>query len=263
MLCDECGVEFAVAYMNHDQKFYCNTHMYIQAQLLLEEDWDANDISYKEFEGHRNGAIFEHLHYYPDTTWLTYIYSKSIDRTRKLSAEEEQAEREKMLMKDEAASERKRKEREAKCHECNEEMADVRCVECVRQFCYSCASSLHTVDEVDGDGNSMAVHTMDVIPQEGVLMLPGIGSGKGGPSSSASTSRDKKKKKKKDKDKDKRKDKDKGPVQLSKFMSEQEGGHRSVISGEKIKMKVKKSKKDKMLASNRHDLLKYLNSSYD
>ena len=112
VLCDECGVEFAVAYMNHDQKFYCNTHMYIQAQLLLEEDWDANDISYKEFEGHRNGAIFEHLHYYPDTTWLTYIYSKSIDRTRKLSAEEEQAEREKMLMKDEAASERKRKERE-------------------------------------------------------------------------------------------------------------------------------------------------------
>jgi len=30
-----------------------------------------------------------------------------------------------------------------------------------------------------------------------------------------------------------------------------------------IKMKVKKTRKDKELASNRHDLLKYLNSSYE
>ena len=30
-----------------------------------------------------------------------------------------------------------------------------------------------------------------------------------------------------------------------------------------IKMKVKKSRKDKELASNRHDLLKYLNASYE
>jgi len=42
-----------------------------------------------------------------------------------------------------------------------------------------------------------------------------------------------------------------------------DGSKRSVVTGEKIKMKVKKSKKDKLLAANRHDLLKYLNSSYD
>jgi len=64
----------------------------------------------------------------------------------------------------------------------------------------------------------------------------------------------------------------KEPIQLSKFMAEErasdsedsddETAARSVISGKKIKMKVKKSKQTKMRDQNREQLLQFLNAQY-
>lgn len=53
-----------------------------------------------------------------------------------------------------------------------------------------------------------------------------------------------------------------GPVQISKYLKERKkGGKYSMISGKKIKMKVKKSKKDKQAEKNRAELLEFLNST--
>ncbi|CAI7777120.1 unnamed protein product [Closterium sp. NIES-53] len=55
-----------------------------------------------------------------------------------------------------------------------------------------------------------------------------------------------------------------GPVQLSQFLGRDDGSTRySVISGKKIRMKVDKTKDDKVAEANRSELLRFLNSSYD
>lgn len=54
-----------------------------------------------------------------------------------------------------------------------------------------------------------------------------------------------------------------GPVQISKYLKEKKKtGKYSMISGKKIKMKVKKSKKDKQRDKNRAELLEFLNSTF-
>ncbi|KAG6520287.1 hypothetical protein ZIOFF_017327 [Zingiber officinale] len=55
------------------------------------------------------------------------------------------------------------------------------------------------------------------------------------------------------------------PVQLSKFLGRdnEDGVRRSAISGKKVLLKLDKSKEDKMAESNRNELLKFLNASYD
>lgn len=56
-----------------------------------------------------------------------------------------------------------------------------------------------------------------------------------------------------------------GPVQLSKFMDEEASGNerRSIISGKKIKMSVKKTKEEREREEKRKKLLEFLNDSYD
>jgi len=56
-----------------------------------------------------------------------------------------------------------------------------------------------------------------------------------------------------------------GPVQLSKFLGREKDSksRRSVVSGKKIQMKVERTKEDKLAETNRMELLKFLNSSYD
>jgi hypothetical protein len=56
-----------------------------------------------------------------------------------------------------------------------------------------------------------------------------------------------------------------GPVQLSKFLGrdKDDGVRRSAVSGKKIQMKVDKTKEDKLAETNRTELLKFLNASYD
>ena len=66
-----------------------------------------------------------------------------------------------------------------------------------------------------------------------------------------------KKKKKKKKKKEKT-----GPVQLSKFFkNKKKNENYSMITGKKIKMKIKKTKKDKERDWNRAELLEFLNSA--
>lgn len=54
-------------------------------------------------------------------------------------------------------------------------------------------------------------------------------------------------------------------MQLSKFLGrhKDDGVRRSVVSGKKILLKLDKSKEDKMAETNRNELLKFLNASYD
>ncbi|RXM33703.1 hypothetical protein EOD39_5245 [Acipenser ruthenus] len=52
-----------------------------------------------------------------------------------------------------------------------------------------------------------------------------------------------------------------GPVQISKFLNDKKSDKYSMITGKKIKMKVKKSKKDKQRDKNRAELLDFLNST--
>ncbi|KPP69602.1 hypothetical protein Z043_111632, partial [Scleropages formosus] len=73
--------------------------------------------------------------------------------------------------------------------------------------------------------------------------------------------KEKKHKRKKDK-KSKADSESSGPVQISKYLKEKKkGGKYSMISGKRIKMKVKKSKKDKQRDKNRAELLEFLNSA--
>lgn len=55
------------------------------------------------------------------------------------------------------------------------------------------------------------------------------------------------------------------PVQLSKFLGrdKEDGVRRSAVSGKKILLKLDKSKEDKLAETNRNELLKFLNASYD
>ncbi|KAK8967747.1 hypothetical protein KSP40_PGU021019 [Platanthera guangdongensis] len=55
------------------------------------------------------------------------------------------------------------------------------------------------------------------------------------------------------------------PVQLSKFLAREkdDGVRRSAVSGKKIQLKLDKSKEDKKAETNRNELLKFLNASYD
>lgn len=72
----------------------------------------------------------------------------------------------------------------------------------------------------------------------------------------------KSKKDKKHKRRKEKKDEDGGPVQISKYLKDRTKGSKySMISGKKIKMKVKKSKKDKQMDKNRAELLEFLNST--
>lgn len=77
--------------------------------------------------------------------------------------------------------------------------------------------------------------------------------------------RRKSKKKKERKERDDSGEDSKGPVQLSKFLKREEENRvrYSVISGKKIKMKVEKSKEDKVAEANRNELLRFLNASYE
>lgn len=53
-----------------------------------------------------------------------------------------------------------------------------------------------------------------------------------------------------------------GPIQISKYLKERKRKSKfSMISGKKIKMKLKKSKKDKLRDKNRAELLEFLNST--
>lgn len=54
-------------------------------------------------------------------------------------------------------------------------------------------------------------------------------------------------------------------MQLSKFLGrdKDDGVRRSAVSGKKIQMKVDKTKEDKLAETNRTELLKFLNASYD
>lgn len=54
-------------------------------------------------------------------------------------------------------------------------------------------------------------------------------------------------------------------MQLSKFLGrdQDDGVHRSAVSGKKILLKLDKSKEDKMAESKRSELLKFLNASFD
>lgn len=54
-------------------------------------------------------------------------------------------------------------------------------------------------------------------------------------------------------------------MQLSKFLGrdKEDGVRRSVVSGKKILMKIEKTKEDKLAETNRNELLKFLNASYD
>lgn len=72
--------------------------------------------------------------------------------------------------------------------------------------------------------------------------------------------KEKRHKRKKDK-KSKGGEENSGPVQISKYLKERKKGKYSMISGKKIKMKVKKSKKDKQRDKNRAELLEFLNST--
>lgn len=72
--------------------------------------------------------------------------------------------------------------------------------------------------------------------------------------------KEKKNKRKKDK-KSKVEEEPSGPVQISKYLKGKKKGKFSMISGRKIKMKVKKSKKDKQMDKNRAELLDFLNST--
>lgn len=55
------------------------------------------------------------------------------------------------------------------------------------------------------------------------------------------------------------------PVQLSKLLGrdKDDGVRRSAVSGKKILLKLDKSKEDKKAETNRNELLKFLNASYD
>ncbi|MGH0118054.1 UNVERIFIED_CONTAM: hypothetical protein FKN15_052059 [Acipenser sinensis] len=53
-----------------------------------------------------------------------------------------------------------------------------------------------------------------------------------------------------------------GPVQISKFLNDKKSDKYSMITGKKIKMKVKKTKKDKQRDKNRAELLDFLNSTF-
>ncbi|AWP20183.1 Hypothetical protein SMAX5B_019688 [Scophthalmus maximus] len=72
--------------------------------------------------------------------------------------------------------------------------------------------------------------------------------------------KEKRHKRKKDK-KAKGGEENSGPVQISKYLKDKKKGKYSMISGKKIKMKVKKSKKDKQRDKNRAELLEFLNST--
>ncbi|PPQ83562.1 hypothetical protein CVT26_003880 [Gymnopilus dilepis] len=63
--------------------------------------------------------------------------------------------------------------------------------------------------------------------------------------------RDRKKRRRKDKEKKKDKDKEEGPER------------RSILTGKKIKLKVKKDKADHERDANRKDLLQFLNSAFE
>lgn len=56
-----------------------------------------------------------------------------------------------------------------------------------------------------------------------------------------------------------------GPVQLSKFLGREkdDGARLSAISGKKIRLKVEKTKEDKLAENKRNELLKFLNASFD
>lgn len=51
-----------------------------------------------------------------------------------------------------------------------------------------------------------------------------------------------------------------GPVQLSKYMKDHDDAQRSAVTGKIIKLKVKKSTKDKERDLNRKQLLEFLNN---
>lgn len=55
------------------------------------------------------------------------------------------------------------------------------------------------------------------------------------------------------------------PVQLSKFLGcdKDNNVRRSAVSGKKILLKLEKSKEDKKAETNRNELLKFLNASYN
>ncbi|KAL0916334.1 hypothetical protein M5K25_013837 [Dendrobium thyrsiflorum] len=55
------------------------------------------------------------------------------------------------------------------------------------------------------------------------------------------------------------------PVQLSKFLGrdKDDSVRRSAVSGKKILLKLEKTKEDKKAETNRNELLKFLNASYD
>ncbi|XP_039594460.1 uncharacterized protein si:ch211-22i13.2 [Polypterus senegalus] len=71
----------------------------------------------------------------------------------------------------------------------------------------------------------------------------------------------KEKKHKKKKKGKKAKQEGSGPVQISKFLNEKKKNEYSMITGKKIKMKVKKTKMDKERDKNRAELLDFLNST--
>uniref|UniRef100_W5NHT4 Si:ch211-22i13.2 n=1 Tax=Lepisosteus oculatus TaxID=7918 RepID=W5NHT4_LEPOC len=75
--------------------------------------------------------------------------------------------------------------------------------------------------------------------------------------------KEKKHKKKRDKKVKREKESSGGPVQISKFLKDKKKSDKySMISGKKIKMKVKKTKKDKQRDKNRAELLEFLNSAF-
>ncbi|KAH6802506.1 hypothetical protein C2S51_033952 [Perilla frutescens var. frutescens] len=65
--------------------------------------------------------------------------------------------------------------------------------------------------------------------------------------------------------KEKKQGENSGPVQLSKFLGKDkdDSARRSAVSGKKILLKLDKTKEDKMAETNRNELLKFLNASYD